>query len=507
MSWRKTVVYLIILCALGSWLYFYEIKHKGQKKAEEEKASRLICIDNDSVDEVKIKKDDGTVIQLKKIEGKWMLVEPVKTAADQSAVQGVVATLTSLKPERILKEKEVNWEEYGLQKPSFEATVAAKDVRNHIFFGDQNPSKSSYYMKKDDDPRLFLVADTVKNALNKSVFDLRDKDVLAIAPADVDRVAIRNNDKEIEIKREGPEKWVLTKPESMKLKANLMNRDLNTLANLKAKDIIDNPNLSDEKFGLTAPKIAITLAGPKLEQVLSVGAPVKSDAAHPLDSEVYASVKGKDAVYVVDLKNLKTLIQSDLNVLRDKSLMTFAPNDVEKFEMELDGKKWVAVRKDNSQWSLEEPKGITSLDSWNITSILWELRDLEWKSMSKAQTVPAELAQPKLVASLSIKGQKEPVVLKAGWASQPSPSEAHSEPQTAESAKKQEHQGGEEAEPKTAPSPGSGSEGSKQAGEQKAPEVVTAVVTPSDEKDMVYQVSGTFVTRVRKDLEKILEKK
>jgi hypothetical protein len=506
MSWRKTVVYLIILCALGSWLYFYEIKHKGQKKADEEKASRLICIDNDSVDDVTIKKDDGTVIQLKKIEGKWMLMAPVKTAADQSAVQGVVATITSLKPERVLKEKEVNWEEYGLQKPSFEATVGAKDVRNHIFFGDQNPSKSSYYMKKDDDPRLFLVADTVKNALNKSVFDLRDKEVLAIAPADVDRVAIRNDDKEIEIKREAPEKWVLTKPESMKLKANLMNRDLNTLANLKAKDIIDNANLSDEKFGLAAPKIAITLAGPKLEQVLYVGSPVKSDAAHPLDSEVYASVKGKDAVYVVDLKNLKALVQSDLNMLRDKSLMSFAPNDVEKFDMELEGKKLVAVRKDNNQWSLEEPKGVASLDSWNITSILWELRDLEWKSMSKSQAVPAEIAQPKLVASLAVKGQKEPVVLKVGWASPPSPSGAQAN-QSAEETPKKPEPAAALAESKTAPAPVSGGEGSKPAAVEKAPDVVTAMVTPSDEKDMVYQVSGTFITRVRKDLDKILEKK
>ncbi len=507
MSWRKTVVYLIILCALGSWLYFYEIKHKGQKKAEEEKASRLICIDNESVDDVKIRKDDGTVIHFKKIEGKWMLMEPVKTAADRSAVQGVVSTITSLKPERILKEKDVNWEEYGLQKPSFEATVGAKDVQNQIFLGDKNPSKSSYYMKKDDDPRLFLVADTVKNALNKSVFDLRDKDVLAISPADVDRVAIRTNDNEVEIKREAPEKWVLTKPASMKLKANLMNRDLNTLANLRAKDIIDSPNLSDEKFGLAAPKIAITLSGPKLEQVLYVGSPVKSEAAqHPFDSDVYASVKGKDAVYVVDLKSLKALVQSDLNVLRDKSLMSFTPNDVEKFEMELDGKKWVAVRTENNQWSLEEPKGITSLDSWNITSILWELRDLEWKSMSKSDAVPAEIAQPKLVASLALKGQKEPVVLKVGWTSQPSQSEAQLDTPTEDSARKPETTAAP-TDSKTIPSSVTRDQGAKEASEEKMPDTVSAMVTPSDEQDTLYQVSGTFVTRVRKDLERMLEKK
>jgi len=508
MSWRKIVVYLIILCALGSWVYFFEIRYKSQRKVEEEKASRLMCIDNDSVDDLSIKKDDGSVIHLIKIEGKWMLMAPVKTLADQSAVQGLIATAISLKPERIIQEKDVNWGEYGLQKPTFEVTVGSKDVRNHFFLGDQNPSKSSYYMKKDDDQRLFLVADTVKNAFNKSVFDLRDKDVLAIAPADVDQVVIRNNDKEVAIKRDAPEKWELTKPESMRLRASVMNRDLNTLANLKAKDIIDNPNLSEERYGLGDLKIAITLTGPKLEQTLYVGSPVKGGAAQPLDSDVYASVKGRDYVYVVNLKNLKALVQADLNILRDKSLMSFSPNDVGRLELELDGQKWVAVRKGDNQWSLEQPKDIASLDSWTITSILWELKDLEWKSLTKVASTPSEISDPKLTASVTIKGEKEPVVLRVGWTPESLQPITKAEQATEDKAK----EAGQTATPQEpqqqpAPPPVAASQDNKTASEQKVPDLVTAVVAPSDEKDMAFKVSGTFVTRLRKDLDRILQAK
>lgn len=504
MSWRKIVVYLIILCALGSWLYFYEIRHKSQKQAEEEKASRLVCMDNDSVDAMHIKKDDGTLIQLKKIDGKWMLLVPVNTAADQSAVQGLVTTVTTLKPERILQEKDVNWADYGLQKPHFEVTISAKDVRNHIFVGDLNPAKSSYYMKKDDDPRLFLVADTVKNALNKSVFDLRDKNVLAIAAADVHRIVIRNNDKETEIRKEAPEKWILTNPESMKIKASLMNRDVNSLANLRAKDIIDNPNLSEEKFGLSAPKIAITVSGPKFEQVLYVGSPLKNDTAHALDSDVYASVKGRDNVYVVNLKNLKALVQPDFNVLRDKSLMSFAPNDVERLELELDGKKWTAVRKGNSHWNLEQPKEIASLDAWNISSILWEFKDLEWKSLAKVTGTPSEISEPKLVASLTVKGQKEPIVLKVGWKLATVPeSQGGTKPEGNENASEASVTPKESHQTSSAVANG----GNKAASEQKVPDLVTAIVTPCDEKDVAFQVSGNFVNRVRNDLDRILAKK
>ncbi len=507
MSWRKIFVYLIILSVLGSWVYFYEIKHKGQKKAEEDKANRLICMDNDSVDDISIKKDDGTLVHLKKIEGKWMLMAPVKTLADQSAVESIVATATSLKPERVLKEKDVSWEEYGLQKPTFEVTIRSKDIKNHISFGDQNPSKSSFYLKKDDDQRLFLVADTVKNAFNKSIFDLRDKNVLAIAPVDVDRVLVRNNDQEIEIKRDLPEKWVLTKPESMKLRASVLSRDLNTLANLKAKDIIDSPNLSEEKYGLNDPKIFITLSGPKLEQTLYIGSAVKNDAAKPWESEVYALVKGKDNVYVVDLKNLKALVQADLNILRDKSLLSFSPNDVEKLEIELHGKKWIATRKDGNQWRLEQPKEIASLDSWNVTSILWELKDLEWKSMSKVESLPSEISTPKLVAALTIKDHKEPVVLKVGWPGEPLSDTAPAETSNSSRAREKEETGSTN-QPKSPDTSGShGPEGNKASAEQKVPDNVTAMVTPSEEGEVAFQVSGSFVTRIRKDLDRILEHK
>ncbi len=73
--------------------------------------------------------------------------------------------------------------------------------------------------------------------------------------------------------------------------------------------------------------------------------------------------------------------------------LSFNPNDIEKIDIELDGKSWVASRQDDKKWNLEKPKSVKN-ESWPIRSMLWDLKDTEWKSLIKP--VPADLASVQL---------------------------------------------------------------------------------------------------------------
>ena len=86
------------------------------------------------------------------------------------------------------------------------------------------------------------------------------------------------------------------------------------------------------------------------------------------------------------MKSLKT----NPDELRDRSLLTFNPADIEKLEISLDGKTWLAAKDKDNKWSLEQPEKKEKLDAWPVTGILWDLKDLEWKSMTKP--APADLA-------------------------------------------------------------------------------------------------------------------
>ncbi|MDQ1240433.1 MAG: hypothetical protein QG577_2619 [Thermodesulfobacteriota bacterium] len=502
MNWSKVLIYFIILCALGAWVFFFEIRHKGEKQAQEEKASQLVALDKENVTEIELKREDGGIIQLKKLEDRWVLVEPIKTAADQSAVSSLIISAQLAKAERILQDQDVKWAEYGLERAPVSVALSSKDSRTQLFIGENNPSKTSYYMRVGDDPRLFLVADTLKNALHKTVFDLREKSVLSLAPSDIERVVVKINGKETEIARQGADKWMMVKPEEMRLKASVLNRDLISLTNLRAKQIIDEPNLSDDQYGLTSPRASVELSGPKAGQTLIVGGPVKEAPSATGDSDVYVAVKDRSNVYIVEGKPLKAFSPPDTHALRDKSLVSFNLPDVEKLQLELDGKKWVAIRKDEKQWTLEEPQKISSLDAWSITSILWELKDLEWKSIAKGDLPESSGDRgQKLVASLYLKGQNDPTVVTVSWKASPHESEKpatdKSEGVAADASASQDSSAPSEpvrnvpASTKHTP----------------VPELVNAVVDPHEEKGAVFQIPGSFVTRLRNDVERIVAKK
>jgi len=201
MKLSKISVYLLILAALAAWLYFVEIKQKDKKQADEDKASKIVNIEKDQIVQIDLKSGDGVNIELKKPD-EWVITAPLNTRADQAAVGSLLLSATDARSEKIVLEKDVKWEEYGLEKPVFSVALTTKDGKTEILFGESNPSKTSYYVRIGGDPRLFLVSDTLKNSLNKPFFDLRDKTVITIAPEDVDRIQITQKDEETELKRE-----------------------------------------------------------------------------------------------------------------------------------------------------------------------------------------------------------------------------------------------------------------------------------------------------------------
>ncbi len=90
-------------------------------------------------------------------------------------------------------------------------------------------------------PQLLLVADTLKNALNKTAFDLRDKSILTIPAEDVNQVVILEKGVETDLKREAPDRWFMTKPERTRIKTILIEGNIKALTILSAKDTLTNP--------------------------------------------------------------------------------------------------------------------------------------------------------------------------------------------------------------------------------------------------------------------------
>jgi hypothetical protein len=489
----KVVVYLLILGALAAYVYVVEVKQKEQRQAAETKANKIVQMETDKVVRVELLDGDQTKALLQKPADTWVLNAPVKAKADVPMVNSLLSALAEAQPDRVVLEKDVKWEEYGLDKPEFVVVVGTPEKKLTLSFGASNPAKTSYYLRVDDSPKLLLVPDTLKTSLNKSVFDLRDKTVIRFAQDDVDRIVVTKIGSEIELERKGPSDWVMARPESFAVKSTAVNDDIRTLTNLRAKQVIDEPAKENDPYGLDKPVETISLTGKKMEQTLLLGKSSETKDQPAKEPDRYARIKGEDAVYVVDGRSLKSL-KTDPDELRDRSLLNFNPADIEKVEIGLDGKQFTAVKNKDKDWNLEIPETKGPIDSWKITGIIWDIRDLAWKSLTKP--IPQNLAsvyldKPQLVVSLFKKDDKQPLVIKAGWNPESSKPKGQPASPAAEPPAPQEKPTSGEAATPTAP----------------IPETVYVLAEPAVEPGAVLMLDGGFLGRLRGELRRLTDKR
>src|SRR4030042_3344254 len=92
MKLRNTLILFILLVALGTYVYFVEIK-KHQKTEETRKASKKVfSLLQDSLQTIMFQNDNGS-FTVKKIQGQWKITDPLYTEADESTLNSMFSSL------------------------------------------------------------------------------------------------------------------------------------------------------------------------------------------------------------------------------------------------------------------------------------------------------------------------------------------------------------------------------------------------------------------------------
>lgn len=495
MKSSNILIYLGILAILAGYVYFGEIRQKEKTRVQKEQAEKIVDLKKDDIVSVELQSQDRGKIELKRPAGHWVLLEPVKTKGDDEAIDTLLHSIVTGKREKTVKDKDVDWAEFGLDNPSLVAALGTKDRVTRIAFGSANPSKTSYYVRVDENPQLLLVTDAFKNAVNKTVFDLRDKAVVAVSAPDVSRLTVSKDGVETEILREEPDKWVMTKPERMRVKKSPAENAVRMLATLRARNILDEPSDKPDEYGFDKPALAATLAGKEREETLIVG----KASGDEKSSDRYATIKGHKLVYVIDGKALLAM-KIDPASLQDRSVFSVDPQGIDKITVTLDSKTWEVAREKDNKWRLEKPEQKKGIEAWTVARILWDIKDVEWKAKEKPG--PDELSRfhldkPALVVALEPKDGKPRIEFKAGWVDKKQTQAPAGASDAA--AEKSSTAAETPAEPKEVASPDKPKDPGVQAAAE-TPETVYAIVEPQEEPGTVFVLDGAFLKRLRDDL-------
>lgn len=168
MSFRTTVILLVVFVLVGGYFYFFESRKVPQAEPILEKP-RITSIETDDVVRFEARKGDKVVTVIKDEESKqWYLDGPERQVLDMARFNGVVLLFGGPQANRLVVEKAADLSTFGLDKPKLVVTLELKDgSKVQVFLGDRSPDEVYQYVQTSYSDAVYLldggVGDVVEN--------------------------------------------------------------------------------------------------------------------------------------------------------------------------------------------------------------------------------------------------------------------------------------------------------------------------------------------------------
>ncbi len=395
---RSTLILLVVLAGLLGYIYFVESK-KPETVAGEEAKPKVFAVTADKIAELSVKPATGDATVLRKADGKWQIVQPVDSAADDAEVSGITSNLASLEVQRVVDEAPGDLKQYGLAQPRVDIgfKAAGDKGEHHLLVGDKTPTGGEMYAKLQNEKKVFLISGYLDTSLNKSTFDLRDKSVMKFDRTGVDSVVLGAADKstEVQIAKTGDE-WNLAKPVAARADYGAVEGLIGRLQTAQMKSLV-TPDAKDLKeYGLDKPEASATVAAGSARATLELG----KKAA---DGTVYARDAARPMVFTVEASLLDELKKPG-DEYRRKDVFESRPYNTQRVEITRGSDSLVFEKvkgqgKDATEkWRQVAPTA-RDVDATKMDGFLTKLTNLRVQSWAAAGTKTGT-DQPALTATI-----------------------------------------------------------------------------------------------------------
>jgi hypothetical protein len=307
---RSFLGLLVVLMALGAYLYFVESKRTPGSDTDE-KREKVFTVEADKIDEVSIKSASGERTALKKTGAEWQIVAPINAIPDSAEISSVTSSLATLEMQRVIDENASDLKEYGLVEPRIEVSFKADGKPQTLHIGEKTPPGSDLYAKLADQKKVFLIPSHLESSFNKSTFDLRDKAALKLDRDKVDALEIATADHQVRFaKTEG--EWRMTSPAAARTDHTSVESLIGRLGTAQMKSIAAAEAADLKEYGLDTPAATVRIGSGSSQAALLVGKAAE-------EGNVYAKDQSRPAVFTLESSLLDEL-KKDAPEFRQKDL-------------------------------------------------------------------------------------------------------------------------------------------------------------------------------------------
>ncbi|MBI2026690.1 MAG: DUF4340 domain-containing protein [Deltaproteobacteria bacterium] len=264
-----TILLVVLFLALGSYVYFYEIK--GQKKRDEITAAgkKVFNINADNIDVLELIYPDQKFKLTRYGHNKWKLTQPIEDEADSDEINKIIKSLSELEKQRELNADTFKLTVFELNKPKIiiQFQVAGEKIPKSLALGRDTPAGDNMYVQVGQEPKAFLVASYQRHSFDKNIQDLRNKIVAPFEKEKVDELSLLDfrNKSEIKLNKKD-EKWKIIHPIVAETSQGAVLDFLGTLEGLRAQSFLEKQKTPLKLYELSlseGPKISFFRDGKK----------------------------------------------------------------------------------------------------------------------------------------------------------------------------------------------------------------------------------------------------
>lgn len=253
------VLGLVLVTGLGAYAYF-GVYLSGKRAARDDVLGRMALeLEPAAVRRIELETPEERAV-LERVgaglaeDTAWRLVEPLEAEADGIEVESLLSAVRLLSWDRRIPADQVGGQEdrYGFDRPRARWSFGLADGRRlGLSLGKTNTLGQLVYLRLEGSEDVLTTGALAERVLVRSVFDLRQKELLRFEPAQVERLRLEGGESPVTFERRAG-RWMLTAPLEDRADGRAVEAALASLRGLRAM-AFPSPGLDPRSLGLDEP--------------------------------------------------------------------------------------------------------------------------------------------------------------------------------------------------------------------------------------------------------------
>jgi hypothetical protein len=172
LSYKTTLILAGVLILLAGAAYYFHLTKPAQKP---ENRPEIWSVEGEKIYHITVRlpHPKKTIAFFQDQEERWRFDDETRNPVDPKRWGGIVILVSGPKSKRMIAEKVLDLEEYGLTDPRMIVILGVKGRKNplEILFGGQTPGEDHTYVKLKDHSPVYLIHSTFFQVLERLVLE------------------------------------------------------------------------------------------------------------------------------------------------------------------------------------------------------------------------------------------------------------------------------------------------------------------------------------------------